>query len=153
MELSFEQAAEEDIGPIYELNKRLILSYENTANMDLDRVLNWVHQKLEKHIGEYTVIYAEGKKAGYYHFCRNEDGEMELDDLYVFREYQRSGIGSQVIQKCCSSVREPVMLYVFIRNIGAVSLYQRMGFEIVKTIRDSRYIMRKLPNEMNITTQ
>ena len=143
MELSFEQAAAEDIEPIFALNRQLILSYENTANIDLNRVLSWVHQKLEKHIGEYTVIYADGKKAGYYHFCRNEDGEMELDDLYVFPEFQNRGIGSNVIQKCCSSVQEPVMLYVFIGNQCAVSLYQRMGFKIVKAIRDSRYIMKR----------
>ena len=147
MELSFEQAAAEDLEPIYELNRQLIASYEKIEYIDLDRVLNWVHQKLEKHIGEYTVIRADGKKAGYYHFYRNEDGEMELDDLYVFPEFQNRGIGSKIIHKCCSSVREPVMLYVFIRNEGAISLYQRMGFEIVQTIKDSRFIMRRLPKD------
>ena len=145
MELSFEQAAREDLEPVFTLNKQLIASYENTEGIALDRVLNWVHQKLERQIGEYTVIHADGIKAGYYHFYRNEDGELELDDLYVLPEFQNRGIGSCVIQKCCFSVQEPVMLYVFIRNKGAVSLYRRLGFEIVRTIKDSRYVMKWQP--------
>ena len=143
MELSFEQAAEEDIEGIYELNRQLILSYENLDNINLDRVLDWGRQKLENRIPEYTVVYADGQKAGCYHFYRNEEGEMELDDLYVFPEFQRRGIGTDVIQRCCASVQEPVMLYVFIRNEGAVSLYRRLGFEVTQTIADSRYIMKR----------
>ena len=145
MELSFEQAAAEDVEPIFELNNQLILTYENLESIGLDRVLGWVHKKIQNRIQEYTTIYADGEKAGYYHFYRNEEGELELDDLYVFPEFRNRGIGSNVISRCCSSAREPVMLYVFIRNHPAAALYQRMGFEIVQTIRDSRYLMRKLP--------
>ncbi len=43
---------------------------------------------------------------------------------------------------CCASVNKPVMLYVFIKNERAISLYERLGFEVSKTINDSRYIMR-----------
>ena len=88
------------------------------------------------------MISADGRKAGYYHFFRNEDGIPELDDLYLFPEFQNQGIGSAVIEKCCDEVLEPVMLYVFIRNNRAVSLYQRLGFEIVETIKESRYILK-----------
>lgn len=35
------------------------------------------------------------------------------------------------------------MLYVFSKNQGAVSLYKRLGFEIIKTVNSSRYIMRR----------
>ena len=48
-----------------------------------------------------------------------------------------------MVKKCCASVQAPVMLYVFIENKRAVSLYQKLGFEIVETIHDSRYIMKK----------
>ena len=34
-------------------------------------------------------------------------------------------------------------LYVFIKNQRAVSLYQRLDFEIVRTVNNSRYIMKK----------
>ena len=40
-------------------------------------------------------------------------------------------------------MNEPVTLYVFIKNEKAVSLYERLGFVIVETIKDSRYIMKR----------
>ena len=40
------------------------------------------------------------------------------------------------------------MLYVFVQNQGAVSLYKRMGFQVVETIKDSRLIMKRAPDLM-----
>ena len=143
MELTYKPAAAEDIEPIYALCKALIERYERLETIDLPKVLRWVRQKIETAIGEYTVIYAGTQKAGYYHFYKNEDGQFEIDDLYVFPEFQNRGIGSAVVKKCCASVQAPVMLYVFVQNERAVALYKRLGFEVAETIRDSRYIMRK----------
>ena len=142
MELTYKSAKAEDIEPVYALCKALIEKYEQPETVDLPKVLRWVRHKIETSIGEYTVVCADGRKAGYYHFYKNEDGMFELDDLYVFPEFQGQGIGSAVIQKCCGSVQTPVMLYVFIRNARAVELYKRMGFKVTETIKDSRYIMR-----------
>jgi len=143
MKLAYSVATAEDIPVLYRFCKKLIDDYEDITTIDYDKVLCWVRRKLELCIGEYTVISADGRKAGYYHFFRNEDGIPELDDLYLFPEFQNQGIGSAVIEKCCDEVSEPVMLYVFIRNNRAVSLYQRLGFEIVETIKESRYIMKR----------
>ena len=142
MELTFERTEMEDGERIYELCRQLILDYEKPESIDLEKVLRWVRKKIESCIREYTTIYVDGEKAGYYRFCKKDDGEFEIDDLYIFPEFQNRGIGSEVIRRCCASVGEPVMLYVFIRNQRAVSLYRRMGFEIVQTIKDSRYIMK-----------
>lgn len=148
MELTFRKAENEDAERIFQFNKELILQYETLEEINLDYVLSWVQKKISSRIDEYTVICAEGKKAGYYHFFRNEEGELELDDLYIFPEFRNQGIGSVVIKKCCTSVKEPVMLYVFTRNKGAVSLYKRMGFQVVETIKDSRLIMKRAPDLM-----
>lgn len=142
MNITYDRAKSEDVECIYQLCKQLIHDYENIENIEYDKVLNWVRKKIEKCIEEYTTIYADGKKAGYYHFYKNEDAEFEIDDLYIFPEFQNKGIGSKVISKCCSAVNEPVMLYVFIKNQRAVSLYKRLGFGVVKTIKDSRFIMK-----------
>lgn len=143
MELTFRKAGNEDAERIFQFNKELILQYETLEEINLDYVLSWVQKKISSRIDEYTVICVEGKKAGYYHFFRNEEGELELDDLYIFPEFRNQGIGSVVIKKCCTSVKEPVMLYVFTRNKGAVSLYKRMGFLVTETIKDSRLIMKR----------
>lgn len=143
MKITYHIAEKEDIASLYQWNKTLIDAYESVETVDYDRILRWIRHKLENHIGEYTVLYADGIKAGYYHFYKNEDDEYEIDDLYIFPEYQCRGIGSTVIEKCCSSVNAPVILYVFSKNERAVALYQRHGFAIEKTIGDSRYIMKR----------
>ena len=142
-EITYTTAKIEDLEPIYLLCRKLILTYEDLEKIDCDRVLDWVRRKLEQSLGEYTAVYLDGHKVGYYHFYKNGEDRYEIDDLYIFPQYQNKGIGSTIIRKCCSAVREPVMLYVFIKNKRAVSLYQRLGFAVVETIQDSRYIMRR----------
>ena len=140
MELSYGPAFPEDVDTLFRLNKDLIDRYEDVRQIPYADVLNWVRRKLEKHIHTYTRIYADGVHTGFYRFVPG-DGEMELDDLYIFPEFQGRGIGTRVIEKCCGETEKPVMLYVFVRNTGAWKLYRRLGFEIRENVRDSRYIM------------
>ena len=142
MKITYKQASYEDIPQIYEFCRSLILEYEQLDSIDLPKVLDWVRNKIETSIEKYTVIYADSKKAGYYHFYQNEDGQFEIDDLYIFPEFQNQGIGSTVMKKCCASADSPVILYVFIKNSRAVSLYERLGFKKIETLRGSRYIMK-----------
>ncbi len=141
MTLTYEKAQAEDIPRIYDLCKQLIDQYENTAQIAYEKVLAWVGRKLEAQIDQYTAVFANGQKAGYYHFFRNEDGQMELDDLYIFPDLQEKGIGTAVVKKCLAEASEPVILYVFIRNTGAVQLYERLGFQVTETVGNTRYIM------------
>ena len=87
MKITYEKAASSDIECLYQLCKQLIDAYENIECIDYERALRWVRKKLENSIDEYTSIYADERKAGYYHFYRNGNGEYELDDLYVFSEF------------------------------------------------------------------
>ena len=140
MDLTYSPAAPSDAGPIFELCKVLIDKYEDISTIDYDRVLAWVRRKIEVSICEYRRILADGVHAGYFHFCPAEDG-WELDDLYVFPEFQNQGIGTAVIQDCCE--KDPVMLYVFRKNTGALALYRRLGFQEVGTAGQTRLILRK----------
>lgn len=148
MNLQYKQAQEEDIALLYELSKKLIDKYENIHNIEYDKVLKWIRRKIENCISEYTCVYVNEEKAGYYHFFQNDDGLFELDDLYIFSDYQRMGIGTEIINKCCMEANSPVYLYVFIKNQGAVALYERLDFKIVQTIEDSRYLMQKRCNSL-----
>ena len=140
MELHFSPASEQDTDTVFGFCKDLIDRYEDLATIDYDRVLNWVRRKLDANIREYTCVRLDGVKAGYFHFCPGE-GCMELDDLYIFPEFRDRGIGTRIIEKCCAETALPVMLYVFVRNTGAIALYQRLGFQITQTVGNSRYIM------------
>ena len=140
MELTFQTARQEDADLLFQFNRCLIDQYEDIQAIPYDGVLNWVRQKINENIGSYTRIYADGRHAGFYRFIPNGD-QMELDDLYIFPEFQRQGIGTRILEKCCRESDRPVMLYVFSRNTGAWKLYRRMGFEIRETIKNTRYIM------------
>ena len=140
MELTFQRARQEDVDVIFRFNRDLIDRYEDVQSIPYEEVLSWVRQKIEDNIGSYTRIYADGHHAGFYSFIPNGE-EMELDDLYIFSEFQNRGIGTRILEKCCSETSRPVMLYVFSRNTGAWKLYQRMGFKIREIIKNTRYIM------------
>lgn len=146
MILTYGKASLDDADRIYKLSKSLIDEYEDVEAIEYDKVLRWVRNKIIGSIGEYTAVFADGVKAGYYHFFLNGDGEYELDDLYIFSEFQNLGIGTEIIRRCCASVANPVMLYVFIKNKRAVSLYKRLGFEVAETVGNSRYIMKRRGN-------
>lgn len=146
MELTFSPATDQDAGVVYEFCKTLIEQYEDLSSIDLDAVLHWCQRKIQKQIGSFTCVRLNGVQAGFYHFSPR-DGMMELDDLYILPEFRRRGIGTQIIQKCCAETGLPVMLYVFMKNTGAVALYQRLGFQITQTVGNSRYIMVRQPQE------
>ena len=133
MELLFKPASIDDIEAIYLLCKNLIDKYEDKSVIDYQKVLLWVKNKIEKSIYQYQLIY--------YYGIMKSNGSM-LTDI-IFDEFQNKTIGTTVIKQICEKCDQDVMLYVFIKNKRAVSLYSRLGFEIVKTINNSRYIMVK----------
>lgn len=142
MKLSFVSASKLDIDCIFSFNKGLIDRYENIQEIKYKKVLTWVEKKIKNNIGEYVVIFCENQKAGYYRFYQT-DGRMELDDLYIFPQFQNRGIGTIVLKKCLSETNLPVFLYVFAENKIAVSLYTKFGFNVIEKINDNRYIMQR----------
>lgn len=139
--LTFAAADECDVPIIYGLSKALIDTYEDIASVPYEKVLAWVQKKTSDNIGQYTRVLKDGKTVGYYRL-HEEDGAWELDDLYVLEQYRGRGIGSAVLAKCLKDASGPVFLYVFKRNLGAVRLYERMGFRKQQDVGQSRMILR-----------
>jgi ribosomal protein S18 acetylase RimI-like enzyme len=129
--------------PIFKLNKALIDEYENIGTIDYQKVLSWVRNKIETHIQEYICIMSNEKKVGYFYFHRKNE-EMEINDLYIFLQYQGMGIGTEILKKCISETKLPIFLYVFVNNKRAVALYQKLGFQVTEIIKGTRYIMQRI---------
>lgn len=146
MELTFAPAAAPDMDTIYALSKELIDHYEDISSIDYEKVLAWIRRKIEKKISEYTCVFCDGEKAGFYRVTV-ADGMTELDDLYILPEFQNRGIGTFIVNKCCAESKFPVMLYVFTRNTGAFALYCRLGFRVTEQVGTSRCIMVREPEE------
>ena len=139
MNLQYRIAEQSDVPVIFDQAKNLIDTYEDVASIDYDKVLAWVRRKIETCIGEYRCVMADGEKCAYYRLC--EDGE--LDDLYVLPGFQNRGIGSEILKKCLEESENPLYLYVFSKNIRAISLYERFGFAARQTVGTTRLIMRQ----------
>ena len=141
MELMYEKARLEDAPVIFGFAKELIETYETDPDLDLAIALDWTRRKIEKRIGEYTRVLADGETAAFFRFV--PDGErMELDDLYVLPAFRDRGIGTAVLRRCVAQGR-PVCFYVFTKNNRAVALYEREGFRKVEDVSPTRMIMAR----------
>lgn len=115
MGIQYQNADQQDIDIIFQLNQQLIQKYENIEAIDYDRVLKWVYQKIKQQISQYQSIWLAGEKVGYF-FLHDEGDQLELDDLYIFDCYQRQGIGSHVLKECLQVAKQRqrnLFLYVF----------------------------------------
>ena len=140
--LTYETARAEDVERLFALEKGLIDAYEDRESIDYEKVLGWVERKLEKQVGEFTRVLRDGELVGYYHLTPSGE-KWELDDLFVLPGYQGQGIGTAVLERCFAQAEGPIFLYVFVRNTGAVRLYERMGFRVTERVGKTRYIMER----------
>ncbi|MDY4582254.1 MAG: GNAT family N-acetyltransferase [Candidatus Faecousia sp.] len=140
MTLCYEPACQEDLEPLFQLNKQLIEQYEDLSSIDYPKVLAWVRRNLQRNLSGVTRVLRDGILVGYFCLCR-EDGKLELDSLFVLPLFRGQGIGTEILRKCMREADVPVFLFVFRENTRAAALYRRMGFRIVKEAGKTRYIM------------
>ena len=138
--LSYQQADARDAERIFCLSQALIEEYEDVSAIDYDKVLAWMRRKIEHNISSYTRILADGRLAGYYRLVP-DGGQMELDDVYVLEAFRNQGIGTQALQEMLCECERDVILYVFTKNVGAMRLYERNGFERSQSVSATRCVM------------
>ena len=137
MTVRFEHAGVSDIPVIFAQAKELIDTYEDVSSIDYDKVLAWVKRKITEHISEYRCAVVDDKKCAFWRLCA--DGE--LDDLYVLPAFRGMGIGTQIMEKCMEESEKTIYLYVFSRNIRAISFYERFGISACRAVSPTRIIM------------
>ena len=139
MNLQFVAADETDIPVVIELTKHLIDTYEDIASVPYEEILEWVEYKIGRCISEHQCVLLDGQKCGYYYLL--DDGELDL--IYILPAFQNRGIGSEILKKCIAESKNPLRLYVFTRNVRAISLYERFGFTIRERVGKTRLIMAR----------
>lgn len=139
MQLTYEPALPADAPVIFGFARELIETYETDPELDLAMALDWTRRKIEKRIGEYTRVLADGATAAYFRFVP-DGARMELDDLYVLPPFRNRGIGTAILRRCLGEGK-PIYFYVFTKNTRAVALYEREGFRKTETVSPSRAVM------------
>lgn len=142
MSLTYQNASAEDAPVIFSMCKSLIDTYEDISQIDYDKVIKWVQQKIDKNICHYICVMLDDEKVGYFHL-QQEAEEAELDDLYILPKHRGKGIGTKVLSYCIDRTETPIFLYVFRKNTGAIRLYTRMGFSVSEEVGNTRLIMRR----------
>ena len=141
MKLTYCKASRADTDQIFACSRDLVESYEDAGQIDFARVQAWMRRKLEIHLDEYTTVFADGEKVGFYRLFRNEEGLDELDVFFVLPPYRGRGIGSAVLAHCIVRTEGDLMLCVFTRNVRARAFYYRHGFEPFRTISTTRQLL------------
>ena len=74
---------------------------------------------------------------GFVHLGSRGSAADWLEDIFVLPEFQRKGIGSRAIQlaeKIVKEYSESLYIEVAARNMKAIRLYQRIGYDCLNTI-------------------
>lgn len=69
----------------------------------------------------------------------NDDGKL-LDEIYLEEEYRNKGIGTKIIMDILNN-NDVVYLWVYKENEKAISLYKKLGFNVIEET-ESRYYMK-----------
>ncbi len=89
-------------------------------------------EELERKKEKIYVLETDGKFIGSVAIYDNE-----IDDLFVKKSYQRMGYGEALLQFAVSRLQNnnifPIILHVADWNQGAIKMYLRNGFSIVRT--------------------
>lgn len=89
-------------------------------------------EELEHKKDKIYILEIDGKLVGSVAIYDNE-----IDDLIVGKSYQRAGYGEALLQFAISHMQSnnisPIVLHVADWNQGAIKMYMKNGFAIVKT--------------------
>lgn len=89
-------------------------------------------EELEHKKDKIYILEIDGKLVGSVAIYDNE-----IDDLIVGKSYQRAGYGEALLQFAISYMQSnnisPIVLHVADWNQGAIKMYMKNGFAIVKT--------------------
>ena len=133
MNLIYKQAEDKHKEFIFDECIKLVKKYESFKFYSLDEIVMFESKKIDKYIGEYTVVYDNDTFIGCFKLTEDEDG-YELDDLYIVEELRNKGYGTKILEECIK--KTPLTLYVFKNNKIAYDLYQRYGFEVIEDLED-----------------
>ena len=68
-----------------------------------------------------------------------KDNDILIDEIFIEESYRDKGIGTNIINAILKE-HDIVYLWVYKENIKAISLYKKLGFEVVEETQ-TRYYM------------
>ncbi len=117
-----------------------IFSYaHNLSEEEILKINKYVDKHIPMEIEGYNIVLSDNKKVGCCLLMEKDDG-ITLEEIYLDEEYRNKGIGTDIIKNILQN-NAIVYLWVYKENIRAVSLYKKLGFNIIEET-DIRYYMK-----------
>ena len=140
MDYQFCKATNIDIQKLIEYKLINILEYaKNLPSQENKKIQDYVQKMVPIQLKNHKMILVDNKKVGCLLVEKYEDGVL-LDEIYLEEIYRNRGIGKDIIQNILRT-NENAYLWVYKLNRGAISLYQRLGFQVLKET-ENRYYMK-----------
>lgn len=140
--LTYRPAAADDLEYLYELYRSAMMPYLVEAFGPWDEEREREEFRRCFNPAEVRVIIWDGQDAGALRVQERAE-ELFIASIEVHPSFQRRGIGTAVVREVLAEAArqgKPVALRVLKGNIGARSLYQRLGFGITGE-NDTHYLM------------
>ena len=134
------KSSNKDIDRLIEYKKRTIFEYaKDLSKEEINKINNYVTNEVPKLINDYYNIVVDNKTIGCLLLTKKDDGRL-LDEIYLEEEYRNRGIGTSILKEVINN-NDIVYLWVYKKNIQAISLYKKLGFIVIDET-DSRYYMK-----------
>ena len=140
MEYKLSKSSNKDTNRLIEYKKRTIYEYaKDLSNEEIDKINKYITSEVPKLINYYCNIIVDNKIVGCLLLTNKDDGKL-LDEIYLEKEYRNKGIGTEIIKGILNN-NDTVYLWVYKENEKAISLYKKLGFNVIEET-ESRYYMK-----------
>ena len=140
MEYKLLKSTSNDINRLIEYKKRTIYEYaKDLSDEEINKINRYIASEVPKLIDVYCNIMVDNKIIGCLLLTNKDDGKL-LDEIYLEKVYRNKGIGTEIIRDILSN-NDIVYLWVYKKNDKAISLYRKLGFNVIEET-DSRYYMK-----------
>lgn len=140
MKYRISKSSDKYINRLIEYKKRTIYEYaKDLSNEEIDKINKYVTSEVPKLINDYCNIIVDNKMVGCLLLINKDDGKL-LDEIYLEEEYRNKGIGTEIIRNILNN-NDIVYLWVYKENKKAISLYKKLGFNVIEET-ESRYYMK-----------
>ena len=140
MKYRISKSSDKYINRLIEYKKITIYEYaKDLSNEEIDKINKYVTSEVPKLINDYCNIIVDNKIVGCLLLINKDDGKL-LDEIYLEEEYRNKGIGTEIIKDILNN-NDIVYLWVYKENKKAISLYKKLGFNVIEET-ESRYYMK-----------
>ena len=140
MEYKLLKSTSNDINRLIEYKKRTIYEYaKDLSDEEINKINRYIASEVPKLIDVYCNIMVDNKIIGCLLLTNKDDGKL-LDEIYLEKVYRNKGIGTEIIRDILSN-NDIVYLWVYKENKKAISLYKKLGFNVIEET-ESRYYMK-----------